>query len=109
MANYGYTRLRAPSKAQKGEVINVKTMIIHPMEGIERRSGSVLEKNYHMVYKVTGFFNDKKVVDIMPTQSISTNPFFSFPLKVTESGEIKVVVKDTFGKEVVKSKKITVE
>lgn len=106
---YGYIRLRAPRNAKKNEAVRIKALVTHPMEGITRdKAGNIVQKNYHMVYKVTGYFNDKPVATIVPTQSVSENPYFSFMLKVVESGTIKIVFEDTYGEKFEASKKITV-
>jgi sulfur-oxidizing protein SoxZ len=109
MSNYGYVRLRAPREAKQGEVIRVKALVTHPMEGIVRdKQGNVVQKNYHMVYKVTGYYDDKVVATITPTQSVSANPFFSFKLRVQQSGTVKIVFEDTFGKQYEATKKVNV-
>lgn len=106
---YGYTRLRAPRKAKSGDIIRVKALVTHPMEGIKRDDmGMIAEKNYHMVHKVTGYFDNEVVATIVPTQSVSENPFFAFKLRVIKSGTVKVVFEDTFGETYEATKSITV-
>jgi sulfur-oxidizing protein SoxZ len=107
MSERGFVRMRLPRTASLGEVIRVRTLVVHPMEGIERdAAGNVLARSYNFIYRCAVFFNGKQVLTITPTQSVSANPYFSFPLRVTAAGTLRVVFEDSAGHQYEDSKRI---
>jgi thiosulfate oxidation carrier complex protein SoxZ len=98
MSDIGKVRLRVPSSIKAGDVVRVRTLIIHPMERIERDAqGKVIDKKYNFINKVTVTYLGKTVVSFDTTQNVSENPFFSFAFKATDPGPLKVVFTDTTG------------
>jgi sulfur-oxidizing protein SoxZ len=98
MSDIGKVRLRVPSTIKPGEVVRVRSLIIHPMERIERdKQGKVIERNYNYINKVAVTYLGKTVVAFETTQSVSENPFFSFAIRATDPGELRVTFSDTTG------------
>lgn len=98
MSDIGKVRLRVPSAIKAGDVVRVRCLIIHPMERIERdKQGKIIERNYNYVTRVAATYLGKTVVTFETTQSVSENPFFSFAVRVTDPGELKVTFTDTTG------------
>lgn len=98
MSESSFVRISVPKNIKAGDVIRVRTLAVHPMEGIERsKIGLVVQKKYNFIYKGTVTYNGNPILTIVPTQSVSANPYFAFPLKVTTSGELKVVFEDSAG------------
>ena len=97
MADIGRIRIRIPPNIKKGDLVRVRSLIIHPMETVERKAGKPVEKNYHFVYKVVATYNGREILQAETTQSISENPFFTFAFKATEPGTLKVTFLDTHG------------
>jgi len=94
----GKIRIRVPSNVKVGDVVRVRCLVIHPMERIERDAqGKVIDRNYNYITRVTAAYLGKPVVVIDLTQSVSENPAFSFALKATASGPVKVTFVDTHG------------
>jgi sulfur-oxidizing protein SoxZ len=81
-------RIRVPEKAKKGELIEVKTLVTHPMESGQRKDGDKLVPRL-IINAFTATYNGKPVVDVKIEPAISANPFLSFFLKVEESGTLK--------------------
>lgn len=79
-------------------MITVRVLVSHPMETLQFDKGKPVEKNYDFIHKVEATYNGKKVFEAETTQAVSQNPFFSFPLKVTAPGILKVIFHDTLGK-----------
>lgn len=78
--------INVPSKARRGDVIEIKTLMSHIMETGYRHTatGEVVPRDI-----ITSFicrFNGKEIfrADLFP--AISANPFFSFFTAATESG-----------------------
>lgn len=91
-------KIRLPKQFAKGDVINVRALVAHPMEIIERdKEGKPVDRVYNYVHKVTIAFNGKEYIQGEMTQSLSANPFFEFPLKVTGPGTLTVTFEDTTG------------
>jgi sulfur-oxidizing protein SoxZ len=99
MAEIGQVRIRVPSRFTAGEVIKVRSLIVHPMEIVRRdKDGKVIEKNYNFIHTVIVAFNGKEILRGETTQAVSENPFFAFPLKVTGPGTLTITFMDTTGK-----------
>jgi sulfur-oxidizing protein SoxZ len=98
MSDIGKVRLRVPSSIKPGDVVQVRSLVIHPMERIERDAqGKIVEKTYNYINKVTVTYLGKTIAVFDTTQSVSENPFFSFTLRATDPGQLKVEFFDTMG------------
>ena len=98
MSDIGKVRIRIPSAIKAGDVVKVRSLVIHPMERIERDAqGRIIDKKYNFIDKVTVSYLGKPVLSFDTTQSISENPFFSFAVKATDPGPLKIVFTDTTG------------
>ena len=98
MQDVGKVRIRVPSTIKAGDVVRVRTLVIHPMERIERDAkGQVIAKKYNYINKVVVTYLGKQVAEFDTTQSVSENPFFSFAFRATDPGALKVTFLDTHG------------
>ncbi len=87
-------RVRMPATAKKGEVIEVKTLITHPMESGVRKdaAGTVIPRL--IVNALSATYNGKPVMTAKLEPAISANPYFAFFVKVEESGTLKLTWTD---------------
>ena len=98
MADIGKVRVRIPATIKAGDVIRVRSLVIHPMERIERDArGKIIDKKYNYITRVTVTYLGKTVVSFDTTQSVSENPFFAFAFKATDPGKLAVTFHDTLG------------
>jgi sulfur-oxidizing protein SoxZ len=97
MADIGRVRIRIPSSIKPGEVIKVRVLVMHPMEIVERKDGRPLDKNYRFINRVVVTYLGREISQFETSQSISENPFFTFAVRVTEPGPLKVTFLDTHG------------
>jgi sulfur-oxidizing protein SoxZ len=98
MSDIGKVRVRVPSTIKPGEVVRVRTLVIHPMERVERdKSGKIIQKNYSYINRVTVTYLGKTVAAFDTTQGVSENPFFSFTFRATDPGQLKITFTDTTG------------
>jgi sulfur-oxidizing protein SoxZ len=97
MAEIGRVRIRIPSSIKQGDVVKVRVLVIHPMEIVQRKDGKAVDKNYLFVNRVVVTYLDKEIAQFETTQSISENPFFTFALRATEPGALRVTFLDTHG------------
>jgi len=82
-------RLRVPPSAKKGEVIEVKTLITHPMEtGLRKDADGKLVPRL-IVNSLAVTYNGKAVLNARLEPAVSANPYLAFFLKVDEPGTLK--------------------
>jgi len=102
-------RVKSPKKAEKGEVIEIKALISHPMESGNRKDkkGQPIPKNMIKHFKCE--YNGVVVFEIDFLSSTSANPFLTFKTVATESGELVFTWTEDSGNVYSKTSKITVE
>jgi len=79
-------RLRVPSEAKKGEIIQIKTLMSHPMETGFRKDEAGKPIPREIINKFVCTFNGREVFRADLEPAISANPYLEFTLKVEESG-----------------------
>jgi sulfur-oxidizing protein SoxZ len=81
-------RVKVPSGAKVGEVVEIKTMIKHKMEtGLRKdKKGNVIPRKIINSFKVT--FEGKEVFSTTIYPSVSANPYFAFNFKVPGPGKM---------------------
>ena len=91
-------RIRVPTTAKKGEVIEIKTLITHAMETGQRKDadGKLVPRLIVNTLAVT--YNGKPVLNAKLEPAISANPYLSFFVKVEESGTLEFTWKDDDGR-----------
>ena len=79
-------RGKVPKKASVDEIIEIKTIISHPMHSgrMKDKDGKLIPKNIIKSFKVE--FDGKQVFKMELEASISSNPYISFPFKAKKSG-----------------------
>jgi Sulphur oxidation protein SoxZ len=98
MSDIGRVRLRVPSSIKAGDIVRARTLVIHPMERIERdNQGRIIDKKYNFITRVVATYLGKTVAAFDTTQSVSENPSFVFCFRATDPGELKVTFEDTHG------------
>ena len=99
MAEVGRISIRLPSAIKQGDVVRVRSLVIHPMELVQRdKQGKIVPKNYNFIHTMTVYYNGKEVLRAETTQAVSQNPLFTFPLKAERPGKLTVTFADTTGK-----------
>ncbi|MDP9130933.1 MAG: thiosulfate oxidation carrier complex protein SoxZ [Candidatus Binatota bacterium] len=99
MAEVGRVSIRLPSSIKQGDVIRVRTLVIHPMEIVQRdKANKIIPQNYLFIHTMTAAYNGKEVMRTELTQAVSQNPSITFPLKVDKAGKLTVRYADTNGK-----------
>jgi sulfur-oxidizing protein SoxZ len=87
-------RLRVPATAKKGEVVEVKTLISHPMENGQRKDAAGKPIPRLIVSSLNVTYNDKPVLTAKLEPAIAANPYMSFFVRIEESGTLKFVWTD---------------
>lgn len=77
--------------ALKGDVVEVKVLMSHPMETGQRKGADGNVVPAHFIQQVSATCNGKTVMSAQWGASVSKNPFLQFKFKGGNSGD-KVVV-----------------
>jgi sulfur-oxidizing protein SoxZ len=90
-------RLKVPKEAKKGEIIEIKTLLSHPMETGLRKdaAGNVIPRK--IINKFACEFNGKPVFSADIEPAVAANPYIQFNAKVEESGTFKFTWTDDDG------------
>jgi sulfur-oxidizing protein SoxZ len=80
--------INAPARAQRGEIVEIKTLISHPMETGYRRTqlGAPIPRDIIRQFVCT--YNGTEVFRAELHPAIAANPFIVFSTVATESGTI---------------------
>jgi sulfur-oxidizing protein SoxZ len=80
--------INAPKTARKGEVIELKALIMHPMETGFRpgTNGQLIPRN--IIERFTASWNGSEIFSMDLSPAISANPFVAFFAVASESGKI---------------------
>jgi sulfur-oxidizing protein SoxZ len=102
------TRIAVPATARPGEIIEIRTLISHPMESGFRRGpdGALIPRNILRSFSCTYLGEPVFGMDFFP--GVAANPFLSFHLRATESGEVHFEWIDQDGKSTTASATLTV-
>ena len=101
-------RVKVPKTAEIGEIIEIKTLISHPMHSGRAVDGDGNLVPRQIINSFRVYFNETEIMSVTLRPSVSANPFFTFPFKVTESGTFEFVWVEDGGEQYKKSKKISV-
>lgn len=80
--------ISVPKTAKKGEVVDIRAMIAHPMETGYRMGPNGVAIPRNILTRLVCTYNGEEVfaADFFP--AMSANPFVSFSLVATESGTV---------------------
>ena len=80
--------IRMPTEAKRGDVLEVKTLISHPMETGYRRDSMGQPIPRHIINRFVCTYNGQKVFQTEFFPAIAANPFLSFFTVATETEEM---------------------
>ncbi len=105
----GRALISAPAKAKRGEIVEIRAMIAHPMEtGFRPDSkGKLIARD--IVNRFECLFDGEHVFagDLFP--AISANPYLSFTMRAEASGELTFRWRDDSEAVVEEKRRIEVE
>ena len=80
--------INVPAKARRGEVIELKTLISHPMESGYRvgTNGALIPRD--IITRFTCTYNGEEIFRAELSPAIAANPFIAFFTTATESGTL---------------------
>jgi sulfur-oxidizing protein SoxZ len=83
--------IRSPATARAGEVVEIRTLIQHPMETGYRpgADGRILPRD--IIRRFTCLYNNRPVFAAVLHPAIAANPYLTFTLRAAESGILAFV------------------
>ncbi len=96
------------TEAKKGDIVEVKALVYHPMEtGLRKdRSGKVIPR--HILKKFICMVAGKEVFSADFDTAIAANPFIRFKFRAVQSGPVVLTWVDEDGSDIVGQARITV-
>lgn len=100
--------INVPDTARRGEVIEIKAMIAHPMETGHRMGPNGVAIPRDIVHRFTCHYDGEEIfaADLFP--AVSANPFLSFSTVATASGTLTFTWTDDAGQTHTESAEIAV-
>ena len=83
-------RLQVPPRAKRGEEIQVRLILQHPMENGLRRNDDGRAIPYSVVERLSCRYNGAEVFGAEMGPGIAANPYLSFHLVAGDSGQVTV-------------------
>ncbi len=101
-------RISMPLEAKKGEAVEIKALVRHPMETGYRvdTMGQLIPRNILTGLVVT--YNGTEIFRMQMAQGIAANPYLSIFVRAAESGELVFSWTGDQGTEIVERKTLTV-
>lgn len=90
-------RVRLPQGIKKGDVVEIKTLVTHPMETGQRKDAQGQTIPRKIINAVTARYNGKEFFSGKLEPAIAVNPYLAFHLKVEESGTLELAWTDDDG------------
>jgi sulfur-oxidizing protein SoxZ len=97
VSRIGAARVRMPVNAKRGEVIEIRTLVQHPMESGFRLDNTGKEIPRHIIESFDCTYNGHEIFRARLHPAVSTNPFFTFFAVAAESGDFVFTWKDDQG------------
>ena len=101
--------INLPARAKRGEIIEIKTLIAHPMETGYRPGPTGAKIPRDIIHRFACTYNGEEVFGAELHPAIAANPFIAFFTVATESGEIAFSWTDDRGQTQTEVRQITVE
>jgi sulfur-oxidizing protein SoxZ len=101
-------RIRLPDNARIGEVIEIKTLIAHPMESGNRRNNDGGLVPRLLLHTFAAKFAGREVFRATLHTGTAANPFISFFTKVTGPGEFEFTWIEDGGAEIIERQALKV-
>jgi sulfur-oxidizing protein SoxZ len=101
--------INLPARAKRGEIIEIKTLIAHPMETGYRLDSTGTAIARDIINRFVCTYNGEEIFRAELFPAIAANPFIAFFTIATESGELAFSWTDDHGQTQTEIRQITVE
>lgn len=90
-------RVRLPQGIKKGDVVEIKTLVTHPMESGQRKDAQGKTIPRKIINAMTARYNGKEFFSAKLEPAIAVNPYLAFSLRVEEAGTLELAWTDDDG------------
>jgi sulfur-oxidizing protein SoxZ len=90
-------RIRVPRRARRGEIVEVKAMIRHPMITGMRIDRVLRLRESHIIKRFVCIYNGATIIDAELNTGVSADPFFAFFARAEKSGTFEFIWYDDDG------------
>lgn len=90
-------RLRVPTSAAPGEIVEIRTLISHPMESGQRVDAAGQPIPRLIIHSLVARYNGREVFRADWGASVAANPYQAFMLRIDEPGELTLTWTDDLG------------
>ncbi len=90
-------RIRVPQGIKRGDVVEIKTLITHPMESGQCKDTDGKTIPRMIINRMNVTLNGRPVFEARLEPAMSANPYLSFFLKCTQSGTLDFTWTDDHG------------
>ena len=101
--------INLPSRAKRGEIIEIKTLIAHPMETGYRLDSTGATIPRDIINRFVCIYNGDEIFRAQLFPAITANPFIAFFTTATESGDLVFSWTDDHDETQTEVRQITVE
>ena len=99
MAEVGRVSIRLPSNIRQGDVIRIRSLVIHPMELVQRdKQGDLIQEKLQLHPRDAGKIQRQRGDAGGDDSSDEPESHLYFPFKVERPGRLTVTFSDTTGK-----------
>jgi sulfur-oxidizing protein SoxZ len=96
-ADMANTRIQIPTKIQRGDVVEVRLLIRHPMETGFRHDNVGRPIPQNVIKLVTCRYNGEEIFRAELFSGVAANPYLAFFTTASDSGELEVTWTDDTG------------
>ena len=100
--------VNAPKTARRGEIIEIRAMVAHPMETGYRLGPNGVPIPRHILTRCVCTYDGEEILSADLSPAIAANPFLAFSTTATASGTITLTWTDDRGQTQTASTEITV-
>ncbi len=101
--------IKLPERARRGEIIEVKTMVSHPMETGYRTGADGRLVPRDIIRELVCTYDGEVVFRAELFPAISANPYITFDMLATRSGDVVFLWTDDRGRSLSRSLRLEVE
>jgi sulfur-oxidizing protein SoxZ len=83
------TRIKVPASAKRGAAVEIRAMVMHPMENGFNIDSQGTTIPVHIMTDFVCRYLAEEVIRVRLQPGLAANPYFSFYLKAERSGEVE--------------------
>jgi sulfur-oxidizing protein SoxZ len=102
-------RIRMPARARRGETVEIRTLVQHPMETGFRHDNVGKPIPRHIIETFTCTYDGEEIFRARFHPAVAANPYLAFFTVAKESGELVFTWTDDHGSAIVERSRLEVE